>query len=119
MGTASTGGGKYVPELIRFQILYRLPAKSSSNCSIDCSSTPAPPRLDLTALYASYTKRLSILNGLFVACIEFILSPVVSVMQLPDPTPLLWPHYRAFIAPTSRSAPVLRFGTLASQLLAA
>src|SRR6516164_9809694 len=97
-------------------MLYRLPAKSSSNCSLDCSSTPAPPRLDLTALYASYTKRLARLNGLlFVACIEFILSPVVSVMQLPDPTPLLQPHYRAFLAPTSRSAPVLRLGTLASR----
>src|SRR5215470_17491653 len=58
---------------MRFQILYRFPDKSASNCSIVCSSTPAAPRLDLTALYASYTKRLSILNGLFVACIEFIL----------------------------------------------
>jgi hypothetical protein len=35
--------------------------------------------LDLTALYASYTKRLSMLNGLFVACIEVILLPVVSL----------------------------------------
>jgi hypothetical protein len=43
--------------------------------------------------YASYTKRLSILNGLLVvvACIEFILLPVVSVMPQPDPTPLLAP----------------------------
>jgi len=36
-------------------------------------------------------------------------------MRPPDPTPLLQPHYRAFIAHTSRSAPVLRFGTLALQ----
>src|SRR6516162_2425825 len=115
METARTGGGKELPELIRFQILYRFPDKSASNCSIHCSSTPAAPRLDLTALYASYTKRFSILNGLFVACIEIILFPVVSVMQPPDPTPLLQPHYRAFIAHTSRSAPVLRIGTLASQ----
>ena len=70
-------------------ILYRFPDRSASNCSIVCSSTPAAPRLDLTALYASYTKRLSMLNGLLVACIEFILSPVVSVMQPPDPTPSL------------------------------
>jgi hypothetical protein len=35
-------------------------------------------RLDFV-VYASYTKRLSILNGLFVACIEIILFPVVSV----------------------------------------
>src|SRR5215467_8840250 len=100
---------------MRFQILYRFPDKSASNCWIVCSSTPAAPRLDLTALYASYTKRLSILNGLFVACIEFILFPVVSLMQPPDPAPLLQPHYRAFIAHTSRSVPVLRVGTLALQ----
>src|SRR5215469_1801614 len=100
---------------IRFQILYRFPAKSSSNCSIVCSSTPAAPRLDLTALYASYTRHLSMLNGLFVACIEFILFPVVSLMRPPDPPPLLPPHYRAFVTHTSRSAPVLRFGTLASR----
>ena len=51
-------------------------------------AVPVVP-LDLTALYASYTKRLSMLNGLLVAGIEFILSPVVSVMQPPDPTPSL------------------------------
>jgi hypothetical protein len=44
------------------------------------------------------------LNGLFVARIEFILLPVVPVMQPPDPTPLLQPDYKAFIAETSRSA---------------
>ena len=49
--------------------------------------------------------------------IEFILFPVVSVMPQPDPTPSLQPHYRAFIATTGRSAPVLRFGTLASWFL--
>src|SRR5262249_51415101 len=58
---------------------------------------------------------LSILNGLFVACIEFILFPVVSLMQPPDPTPFLQPDYRTFVAPTSRSAPVLRVGILASR----
>jgi len=36
-------------------------------------------------------------------------------MRPPDPTPLLQPHYRAFIAPTSRPVPVLRLGTLASR----
>src|SRR5207244_6959181 len=44
-----------------------------------------------------------------------ILFPVVSLMQPPDPTPLLQPHYRAFLASTSRSAPVLCIGTLASR----
>ena len=38
-----------------------------------------------------------------------------SSVQPPDPTPLLQPHYRAFLARTSRSAPVLRIGTLASR----
>src|SRR5438132_8133512 len=36
-------------------------------------------------------------------------------MRPPDPTPLLQPHYRAFIAHTSRPVPVLRIGTLASR----
>src|SRR5215471_11258034 len=36
-------------------------------------------------------------------------------MQPPDPTPLLQPHYRTFFARTSRSAPVLRIGTLVSR----
>src|SRR5215469_136660 len=58
---------------------------------------------------------MSIWNGLLVARIEILLFPVVSLMQPPDPTPLLQPHYRAFIARTSRSVPVLRFGTLASR----
>src|SRR3954469_5079242 len=45
-----------------------------------------------------------------------LLSPVVLRMQPPDPIPLLRPHYSAFVAPTDRSAPVLRIGTLASWL---
>src|SRR6266699_5256199 len=36
-------------------------------------------------------------------------------MRPPDTTPLLQPHYRAFIAHTSRPVPVLRLGTLASR----
>ena len=58
---------------------------------------------------------LSILNGLSVARIEVLLFPVASVVRLPDPIPLLQPHYKAFIAPTDRSVPVLRIGTLASR----
>jgi len=34
-----------------------------------------------------------------------------------DPTPLLQPHYSAFFALTSWSAPVVRLGTLASRIL--
>src|SRR5258708_17681613 len=58
-----------------------------------CSSTRAAPRLDLTALYASYTSFLSMLNGLSVARIEVLLFPVASVMRPLDPTPSLQPHY--------------------------
>src|SRR5260370_36432265 len=72
---------------MRFQILYRFSDKSASNCSIVCASTPAAPRLDFTAWYASYTKRLSMLNGLFVACIEVILLPVVSLNATASPDP--------------------------------
>src|SRR5208337_669964 len=69
------------------------PFKSASNCSIVCPSTPAAPLLDWTALYASYTSFLSMLNGLSVARIEVLLFPVASVMRPLDPTPLLQPHY--------------------------
>src|SRR5215470_16846045 len=55
------------------------------------------------------------LNGLSVVRIVIILLPVVPTIRPPDPIPLLQPRYRAFIAPTDRSAPVLRFGTLASR----
>jgi hypothetical protein len=58
---------------------------------------------------------LSILNGLPVARIEVLLLPVASFVRLPDPTPSLQPHYGAFFATASRSAPVLRIGTLASR----
>src|ERR1700674_3022356 len=55
------------------------------------------------------------MNGLFVVSVDVILSPVVPKIRPPDPTPLLQPHYRAFIAPTSRSAPIPCVGTLASR----
>src|SRR5208337_2951727 len=72
--------------------------------------------LDLTALYASYTCRFSIKNGLFVVPLEVILFPVVSRVRPPDPIPLLRPHYRALDARTDRSAPVSCSSTLASRL---
>ena len=65
--------------------------------------------------YASYTRRFSIVNGLSVVVLEVILFPVVSILQPSDPPPSLQPHYRAFIAPTGRSAPALGIGTLASR----
>src|ERR1700752_3274035 len=55
------------------------------------------------------------LNGLSVVRIVILLFPVVSTIRPPDPIPLLQPHYRAFIALTDRSVPVLCIGTLASR----
>src|ERR1700758_282688 len=55
------------------------------------------------------------LNGLSVACIEFILFPVVSLNATTCPDPFAPAPLRAFFAPTSRSVPVLRIGTLASR----
>lgn len=56
--------GKYDPEDIRFQILYRLFFRSVSNSSMDCPSTPAAPLLAFTCRYASHTSALEISNGL-------------------------------------------------------
>src|SRR5260370_30211081 len=64
ISTARTGGGKYVPEDIRFQILYRLFFRSDSKSSMDCPSTPAAPLFSLTLLYASHTSRFGISNDL-------------------------------------------------------
>src|SRR5487761_172086 len=64
ISTALTGGGKYVPEDIRFQILYRLFLRSDSKSSMDCPSTPAAPLFFLTLLYASHTSRFGISNDL-------------------------------------------------------
>src|SRR5215831_797707 len=52
-------------------------------------------------------------SGLSVAHIVILLFPVVSTIRPPDPIPLLQPHYRAFIALTDRSVPVLCIGTFA------
>jgi len=60
ISTAFTGGGKYEPDDIRFQILYKFRSRSASNCSIDCSSTPAAPLLALTLSNASQTFHLEI-----------------------------------------------------------
>src|SRR5580704_13455366 len=57
ISTARTGGGKYDPELMRFQILNRLFFRSSSNSSRVWRSTPGAPSLAATRLYASHTSR--------------------------------------------------------------
>ena len=66
ISTARTGGGKYVPDEIRFQILYKLFFRSVSNSASDCSSTPGAPLLALTRLYASHTNCLEMSNDLSV-----------------------------------------------------
>jgi hypothetical protein len=48
ISTAFTGGGKYDPDDIRFQILYRLFFRSLSNSSSVTPSTPGAPRLAFT-----------------------------------------------------------------------
>ena len=64
ISTARTGGGKYDPELMRFQILNRLFFRSSSNSSRVWRSTPGAPSLAATRLYASHTICLGMSNGL-------------------------------------------------------
>ncbi len=64
ISTAFTGGGKYVPEDIRFQILYRLFFRSDSNSSMDTPSAPAAPPFALTFPHATWTARFEITNGL-------------------------------------------------------
>ena len=48
ISTARTGGGKYEPDDMRFQTLYRLPFRSCSNAASDSPSTPAAPRFAFT-----------------------------------------------------------------------
>lgn len=57
------------------------------------------------------------LTASFVALNSFLLFPVELQMQPLDPTPLLRPHYRGFIARTGWSAPVPCIGTLASRFV--
>jgi hypothetical protein len=64
ISTAITGGGKYVPEDIRFQILYKLFFRSDPNSSMDTPSTPAAPPFALTFSHATWTARFEITNGL-------------------------------------------------------
>ena len=59
-----TGGGKYDPDDIRFQILYRLFFRSASNISRLTPSAPAAPLLARTFRYARHTSLLEMSNGL-------------------------------------------------------
>src|SRR5665811_1669399 len=62
IGTARTAGGKYDPDAIRFQTLYRLFFRSVSNAAMVCPSTPGAPLLALTRRYASHTSHFEISN---------------------------------------------------------
>src|SRR6266516_5668894 len=109
ISTARTGGGKYVPDDIRFQILYRFRSRSASNSVIDCSSTPAAPLFALTLSYASQTFHLEISNGL--SCNFGPLTRLLPAMPVDrranpgNPSPSLRPHYRA--SPLLRDGPPL------------
>src|SRR5215469_17753815 len=63
ISTARTGGGKYVPDDIRFQILYKLLPRSFSNASMVTPSAPAAPPFAFTRFHACHTRRLGISNG--------------------------------------------------------
>ena len=86
------------PELIRFQILYRLSSRSASNSSSDCPSTPGAPLFAATRLYASHTIGLGISNGLSwaLACsLRFLPGPRPRLNEptfLDEPAPSLHPH---------------------------
>src|SRR5260370_41253299 len=63
ISTARTGGGKYVPDDIRFQILYRLSPRSFSNISMVTPSAPAAPLFALTLFHACHTSCFGMANG--------------------------------------------------------
>ena len=98
ISTARTGGGKYDPELIRFQILYRLFFRSDSNSPKVTSSTPGAPLFAATFLYASHTACLGMSYGLTTP--SFGMFPLflpertlVDRFHSPDePVPWLHPH---------------------------
>ena len=110
ISTAFTGGGKYVPEDIRFQILYRLPRRSCSNSPIDCV---VHPRRTLLGLNPPVRLPHLLLRDHETACPADLglltrLLPehprLTREANLNDPAPSLRPHYRASRATTSRSA---------------
>ena len=109
ISTAFTGGGKYDPDDIRFQILYRFRSRFSSNAAIDCSSTPAAPLFAFTLRYASQTATLAIRNGLScnLGSLTWLLPamPVDHQANPGNPSPSLRPHYRA--SPLLRDGPPL------------
>src|ERR1700735_5643377 len=82
ISTARTGGGKYVPDDIRFQTLQRLPFRSFSNISMVTPSAPAAPPFALTCFQACHTSSFGMANG-FPSC------PDMLTRLLPGPLPRL------------------------------
>ena len=119
ISTARTGGGKYDPEDIRFQILKRLFWRSSSNAARSTPSTPGAPLFALTFSYARQTSHFEISNGFtddFSSLIQLLPRPDRALVDrtntaTDDPAPSLGPHYRSFVTTTSRSASAPRNGT--------
>src|SRR5579864_4767782 len=70
------------------------PAERETTC-IDCSSTPAAPRLAFTCLYASHTSRLEILNG-FALSTQILPLQVARSIKPDDDAPSVQSHYRTF-----------------------
>src|SRR5215472_10734677 len=62
ISTAITGGGKYDPDDIRFQTLYRLSYRSFSKSARDTASTPGAPLLARTFSQALCTSAFSMAN---------------------------------------------------------
>src|SRR5579859_537610 len=106
ISTALTGGGKYVPDDIRFQILYKLLPRSFSNASMVTPSAPAAPPFAFTRFHACHTRRLGMSNG-FPSCPDMPTrllpgpSPRLLSRTSPDePAPSLRPRYRSLSATT-------------------
>ncbi len=69
------------------------------------------PCVKLSLHTAPDVRPLKCING-FASATELLPLPVGSETRLNNAAPSIQPHYRAFIPTTSRSAPVLRIGTL-------
>jgi hypothetical protein len=115
ISTARTGGGKYEPDDIRFQILYKFPCRSVSNAASDCPSTPGAPLLASTLQYAFQTFHFEMSYGLLVdpdSPMQLLPDyPVGCMRSLNGPAPSLRSHYRSLTTTTSRSASTRDLGT--------
>ena len=117
ISTARTGGGKYVPDDIRFQILYRLSLRPALKSSMVTPSAPGAPPLAATRSHACQISVFGMSNG-FSSCPDMLtrLLPgprprLLAITHPDEPAPSLRPHYRGLAATTGRSAGTRRDGT--------